>query len=262
MKRIGNQKLSAFIETYLIPYTPKHRYWTGLLLLVRVSVYLVSAFNPSGDPRVTLSAANFIMTTLVIYIATFGVRMYKNHFINAMEILMYFNIIAISIFTLYTIDANTAITNVSVGITFIQLTAVILYHTYKHTNQKLSTMIQQSVICIKMKEKLFPQKQKRVDNHRSRVPIDEDIHQFHIFLDMIDYPANTDDYNIPQIQQKPAEPTQSVVEISNPVRAAPATSPPPQPLEIIKEGAELEAEEGLQESQQDGVDNSYYDSSE
>ena len=212
VKRIGNQKLSSFIETYLIPYTPKHRYWTGLLLLVRVSVYLVSAFNPSGDPRVTLSAANFIMTILVIYIAIFGVRMYKNHFINAMEILTYFNIIAISI---YTIDANTnqtAITNVSVGIIFIQLTAVILYHTYKHTNQ---TIIQRSVICIKMKEKLFPQKQKRVDNHRSRVSIDEDIHQFHIFLDMIDRPANTDDYNIPQIQQKPAEPTQSVVEIPN-----------------------------------------------
>ena len=77
---------------------------------------------------------------------------------------------------------------------------------------------------------------------------------------MIDRPAaaNTDDYNIPQIQQKPVEPThgQSVVDpIPNPVRAAPATPPPPQPLEIIKEGAELEAEEGMQESQQDGVDN-------
>ena len=78
------------------------------------------------------------MSTLVIYIATFGVRMYKNHFINAMEILTYFNIIAISIFTLYTIDANTnqtAITNVSVGIIFIQLTAVILYHRYLQTHE-------------------------------------------------------------------------------------------------------------------------------
>ena len=41
----------------------------------------------------------------------------------------------------------------------------------------------------------------------------------------------------------------------NPVRAAPATSPPPQPLGAMKEGAELEAEEELQESQQDGVNN-------
>ena len=80
------------------------------------------------------------MTCLVIYIATFGVRMYKNHFINAMETLTYFNIIALSIFTWYTIDANTnqtAITNISVAITFLQLVAIISYHTYKHMNQKL-----------------------------------------------------------------------------------------------------------------------------
>ena len=60
-----------------------------------------------------------------------------------METLTYFNIIALSIFTWYTIDADTnqtAITSVSVGIAFIQLTAVILYHTYKHMNQKLSTI--------------------------------------------------------------------------------------------------------------------------
>ena len=123
VKWIRNQKLSAFMEIYHVPYTPNHRYWTGLLLLVRVSVYLVSAFNPSGDPRVTLSATNFIMSSLLLYIATFGVRMYKNRFINAMETLTYFNIITLSLFTWYTIDADTnhqaAVTNISVGITFI-----------------------------------------------------------------------------------------------------------------------------------------------
>ena len=71
---------------------------------------------------------------------------------------------------------------------------------------------------------------------------------------MIDCPANTDDYNIPQIQPKPVEPTQSVVEIPYPIRAAPATPPPSPPLKAIKKEAELEAEKQLQESQQDGID--------
>ena len=135
---IRNQKLSSFMEIYLIPYTPQHRYWTSLLLLVRVSIYLVSAFNPSGDPRVTLSTTIFIMTSLVIYISTFGVKMYKNHFINAIETLTYFNIMTLTIFTWYSIDADTnqtIITNISVSVTFIQLAIVILYHLYKHTNQ-------------------------------------------------------------------------------------------------------------------------------
>ena len=253
VKWFRNQKFSSFIEIYLIPYTSKHRYWTGLPLLIRVSVYLVSAFNPSGDPRVTLSATNFIISSLFLYIATFGVRMYKNRFINTMETLTYFNIMAVTIFTWYTIDADTnqiAIANVSVGVTFIQLTTIILYHAYKHMNQKLFTKIQGSAICIIMMQKLTPKKQKRLDNHKL-VPIDEKIHQFHMLLDMIDHPVNTNDYNIPQIQRKPLKPTQSVVEIPKPVQTAPATPPPP-PLEAMKEEPELESEQ-QEESQQDEI---------
>ena len=250
VKWIRNQKLSAFMEIYHVPYTPNHRYWTGLLLLVRVSVYLVSAFNPSGDPRVTLSSTVFILTPLVIYIATFGVRMYKNRFINAMETLTYFNIVALSIFTWYTINADTnhqvAVTNISVGITFIQLTAVIIYHVYKHTNQKLSAMIQGSVIFVKVKRKFSKKKQKKV-NHEP-VPADEDIHQIYKLLDMIDRPVNTNDYNIPQVKPKPVEPTQSVVEPPKPL-LVPANPPP---LEAIKEEPDLES--GEEESEQYGID--------
>ena len=250
VKWIRNQKLSAFMEIYLVPYTPNHRYWTGLLLLVRVIVYLVSAFNPSGDPRVTLSVTTFIMSSLLLYIATFGVRMYKNRFINTMETLTYFNIIALSIFTWYTIDVDTnhqaAVTNISVGITFIQLTAVIIYHVYKHTNQKLSAMIQGSVIFVKVKGKFSKKKQKKV-NHEP-VPADEDIHQIYKLLDMIDRPVNTNDYNIPQVKPKPVEPTLSVVEPPKPL-LIPANPPP---LEAINEESDLES--GEQESEQYGIE--------
>ena len=255
VKWIRNQKLSSFMETYLVPYTPRHRYWTGLLLLVRVSIYLVSSFNPSGDPRIILSATNFIMSSLLLYIATFGVRMYKNRFINTMETLTYFNIIALSIFTWYTIDADTnqaAVTNISVGITFIQLIAVIVYHAYKHMNQKLFAMIQASVICIKvtLKGKFSKKKQRLNVNHKPILGPDEDVHQFYKLLesDMIDRPVNTNDYNIPQVKPKPPEPTQSIVEPPKPL-LVPANPPP---LEAMKEEPELESEE--QESEQDGID--------
>ena len=208
VKWIRNQKLSSFMEIYHVPYTPRHRYWTGLLLLVRVSVYLVSAFNPSGDPRLTLSVTNFIISSLVIYIATFGVRMYTNRFINIMEILTYFNLIALSVFTWYTIDAGTnqiAVTNISVGIIFVQLTAVIIYHAYK---QK---MFKRNAIYIKIKDRLTQEKQKRVNG--TLISAGEDILRFHKLLNKIDRPVSTNDYSIPQVKPKPAEPTQSVVEL-------------------------------------------------
>ena len=45
---IRNPKLSCFIGAYHAPYTSKHRYWTGLLLTLRVILFLVSAINLTG----------------------------------------------------------------------------------------------------------------------------------------------------------------------------------------------------------------------
>ena len=48
---IANAKFNSFICTYHLPYKANHRYWTGLLLLARVILYLVAAVDVSGDPR-------------------------------------------------------------------------------------------------------------------------------------------------------------------------------------------------------------------
>ena len=64
---------------------------------------------------------------------------------------------------------------------------------------------------------MTPKKQKRT-NHKP-VPADEDMHQFYELFDMIDYPANTNDYNIIclKVKPKPVESTQSVVEPPKPL---------------------------------------------
>ena len=227
VKWIRNQKLESFLETYHVPYMSKHRYWTGLLLLLRFSVYLVFAF---GDSRITLLSTNFIMSCLVIYIALFHVRIYKYRFIDAMEKLTYFNIATLSIFTLYTFDTDknqAAVTNISVAITFIQLLLVVSYHVCKYTNHKVFSRIQETAVCKKLNKMSELRKQKKC-NCQSQP--DEDVHQFHKLLDMIDRPVNTNDYNIPQVLPKPVEPTYSVVEIPKPHLA-----PPPPPLEEIED---------------------------
>ena len=45
---VKNPRLKAFLDTYHAPYKPKHRYWTGLLLLVRCSLFLFFAYNISA----------------------------------------------------------------------------------------------------------------------------------------------------------------------------------------------------------------------
>lgn len=83
-----------FLEPYHAPYTVNHRYWTGLLLLVRAVLFIVSAANASSDPGVDLLAIGIAMTGLLLlkgYLQ--GRRLYKKAFIDLLEMICYVNIL-------------------------------------------------------------------------------------------------------------------------------------------------------------------------
>ena len=151
VRRLRSQKLILFLGTFHAPYASRHRYWTGLLLLVRVGIYLVSAFTPFGDPTITLLFTTFIVICFLFYINMFQVRVYKHRFINILETMTYFNIIAFSIFTWFTFGTGgnqDIVTNISVGITFMELLVVICYHTYKYTYCKtIISQFKEVAIC-------------------------------------------------------------------------------------------------------------------
>ena len=156
-------KLSFFMDTYHSPYTPRHRYWTGLLLIARAILFLVSAINFSGDPRVTLLSTIVIVSLFFFYKALFNVRIYKNWLISAMETLVYLNIVIFATFTWYTFDTNrnqSAVAHTSVGIVFIMLVFVIAYHVYRYLNIQPFSKLRQSVFCKKLSKKLHPSTEK------------------------------------------------------------------------------------------------------
>ena len=131
-----HQKLCHFIEPYQAPYTAKHRYWTGLLLLVRVLLHMVSALNVNGDPQLTLLA---IIVTVSILLLTKGIlatKIYTKWPVDVLETIMYFNIVTFAALSTYyhnTGKNQTAIGYISVTITFILLLIVIVYHVHKYS---------------------------------------------------------------------------------------------------------------------------------
>ena len=46
-----NTKLNAFIASHHVPHNSKYRYWTGLLLLVRVVLYATASVTVSAKPQ-------------------------------------------------------------------------------------------------------------------------------------------------------------------------------------------------------------------
>ena len=131
-----HQKLCLFIEPYHAPYTFEQRYWTGLLLLARVLVYVVSAINVTGDPRVALVSTVIVVSSLPVMKAIMERKIYKNWLIGFIEMIMHINIIGFTAFTWYTFDAkkNQAIVAyTSVMLTFILLLAVLVFHIFQYT---------------------------------------------------------------------------------------------------------------------------------
>ena len=105
----SNQRLKLFIETYHAPFTPKHRYWTGLLLIVRAVLYLVAAANVSNDPQLALSAIVFTMICILFLAAFIGIRMYKKMPLNILDTFFILNTLCsqYSFGTLSTVQIST-----------------------------------------------------------------------------------------------------------------------------------------------------------
>ena len=129
-----NTKLNAFISVHHAPYNSKYRYWTGLLLLVRVVLYITASVTVSEDPQTSLLIMNILVGSLSLIKEITGARVYKKSFLSIIETGLYFNLLALSAFSWYRFkidtEKQTALAYTSTIITFILLVGVIVYHIY------------------------------------------------------------------------------------------------------------------------------------
>ena len=124
-------KLQPLFDAYTGPYKFKHRYWVGLLLLVRVCLFLVFSLNTYGDPTINLLAIIACMFTLFAYLSIIG-GVYKLWWINLIESAFIMNLGLLSAAGLYKVAASVAITPIitstSTGVAFVLLVAIVSYH--------------------------------------------------------------------------------------------------------------------------------------
>ena len=128
---IRNTKLQSFIEMHHIPYTSRYRYWTGLLLLVRMMVYVIEVVF---DPFATYLTVIMMLSALFI-IKSLSTRVYKKWPVDVLESVLIVNTITLAAVALYTSNTkDTTIpkvaTYLSTFVTGILLIVVIVYHLY------------------------------------------------------------------------------------------------------------------------------------
>ena len=213
-----NPKVQTFIETYHIPYNPKHRYWTGLLLIVRIILYLIAAANVSNDPTIVLTAIIFMVCCIVLLKGLIS-ELQKNRLTDVLETFFHFNIISFATFTSYSLDNKhihqEAITHTSVIATIIVSLFIILCHVY--TDTRIFSKVKKMKLG-KMIEWLFADAYPKLAPklHRYSPPPDDDIHRFDELMDELECPVNTEDYNTALLRPALVEPTFTVVQVHKP----------------------------------------------
>ena len=131
MKWAKNTKYNAFIDAYHAPFTPKHRYWVGLLLFAQIIHNLVAAMATSPVP---ILSAGCVALGLIL-LKLLNTRIYKNRLQDSLETLFLTNIVILAIATYHIRETNEdqlALANTSMAISFILFLIILGYHFYKY----------------------------------------------------------------------------------------------------------------------------------
>ena len=94
-------KLKPFFDAYTGPYKDRHRYWTGLLLLVRAALFLIFSVNAIANPVVDLLAITLTAFSLLTHGVIVG-RVYKTWILNTIEHSYFLNLGVLSCATFST----------------------------------------------------------------------------------------------------------------------------------------------------------------
>ena len=126
-------RLNSIITPYHAPYNNRHRYWSGLLLLVRVVLYITVAVTVSSNPQIPLLMTVVLVGGLFFLKGIIGtsLSLYKRSSVDIMETVILFNLLLFAAFSWYNFKSDnrkeTAIMYVSTGTVFLLLMGEITY---------------------------------------------------------------------------------------------------------------------------------------
>ena len=127
---VRNTKLLAFMDAHHAAFKGKHRYWPGLLLLISMVQYFISAFNVNGNPAVNLYSIIVLVTAINIY-RSIARGVYIKRLQDCLETVLHFNLILFAVSTIYVLDTDgnqTVLVNILLSVLFVTFIGFTGYH--------------------------------------------------------------------------------------------------------------------------------------
>ena len=126
---MNSARIKIFLDTYHAPHNIKHRYWPGLLLLVRCALFIVFASNPSGDPSINLLCITLASLGLAVF--TRSINIYSKGPLDILEgsFILNLGILAGASYYVRLSGGNQeVVTYLSIGIVLTEFVGIVIYH--------------------------------------------------------------------------------------------------------------------------------------
>ena len=134
---VNSARLKPFMDSYHAPYKPKHRYWPGLLLVLRFLLLLVFALNYQRDPSINLLAIVVGAGVLQLWAWVSG-GVYKNWCLDGLEGSFILNVIVLSVATYHVKLSGgnqRTVGHTSVTIALVTFVGILAYHIFQQLRQ-------------------------------------------------------------------------------------------------------------------------------
>ena len=158
--------LMPFFDAFTGPLKPQHRYWVGVLLLARCTLYVV--FGSIYSSRVTFEYATFALTLLLVLLASVGFK-YRSTYRTLLELCYIINLgllAAGSIYISATDQSQSVLVNTSVALVFFQFTTTVIYHTWLLIKRSLKKLPTQFSVSMDMKKRVALDVDSGMNNYR------------------------------------------------------------------------------------------------
>ena len=127
LRFLNSTAFVSIMDAYHAPYNNRHRYWTGLMLLIRCVLFLTFSFNNAFLTNI------YITNLVLIGILTIKcciTKVYKNSLVNIFEVCFLLNLVILSATVRSNSANNSTYTNVSISVSFVIFTSILAFHTY------------------------------------------------------------------------------------------------------------------------------------
>ena len=163
-------KLKPLVDSYTGPYKDKYRFWTGLLIFIRVLLTALFSYTTQAMPEIN----NYIIVAVCVFlIRVSATGVYRNAALNNLEFLHYLNLFSVSLLSalsqLQWINARLYLSSVSVCMSMILFISTILVHIHIKIEAKYGKKLCFKWNCLSISNEENCQKKFYSDKEKQKV---------------------------------------------------------------------------------------------